>query len=61
MFVIEESLQCSLKGVNETNKRDIAKFLAVLTYFMMQCAYVRWKQEKMMEAVLLFDILHKLA
>ena len=41
--------------------KDIAKFLALVTYFITECAYIRFKQEKIVEAMLLFDILYKLA
>ena len=41
--------------------KDIAQFLSLITYFITECAYVRYKQEKIVEAMLLFDILYKLA
>ena len=40
--------------------KELAKFLTVLTYFIMECAYMRFKQEKMVEAMLLYSILYDL-
>ena len=61
LFIVEESLQWSLKGVNESSNKYMTTFLVLLTGFISECAYVRFKQEKLVEAGILFDILYKLA